>query len=153
MRFFYSCNRQLLVAITAAYIYLQKFPQERIPSIDEILKISEYDQLISGDFGVPYFIGKLDNCRIYVINFNSDVSFALQAIRNILIQRNVDFSKWQFFNVSEARDSRNIFIQTGEWLARKQLTRSLGKYLAAVGIRKNYWKIWERVHSIREQKM
>ncbi len=151
MKFFYYCDRQLFTAIVAAFIHLHKLPKERTPSIDEILMISEYDQLISGDFGVPYFLGEIYNCQIYAINFDSNVSLALQTIKNILSQRGVDFSKWCFCDIFESKDVGNTFIQIGERLSRKLVTRPLGKYLTAIGIQKKYGEIWEMVKKEQER--
>ncbi len=147
MKFFYYCNRQLLTAMIAASIHLQKLPEERVPTIREILKISSDDRLISGNYGVPYFIGENINSQVYVINFYANVSLALQAIENVLSQRGVDFSKWIFLGVFESKGIHNIIFRMGERLSQKKSTSALGKYLAAMGIRKNYRKIIEMVNS------
>ncbi len=147
VKFFYYCNRQPFAAMIAASIHLRRLPKERIPTIREILKMSNDDRLISGDYGVPYFIGENKNSQVYVINFNADVSLALQTIENVLSQRGVDFSKWIFLGVFESKGIHNIIFRMGERLSKKKSTRRLGKYLAAMGIRKNYQKIIEMVNS------
>ena len=152
MKFFYYCNRQLFPAMIAASIHLKKLPKERIPTTREISKMSDDDRLISGDYGVPYFIGENINSQIYVINFDANVSLALQTIENILSQRGVDFSQWIFLGVLESKGIYNIIIKMGERLSQKRSTRPLGKYLAAISIRKNYRKILEMVNLSKEQK-
>ncbi len=151
MKFFYYCNRQLFPAMIAAYIHLQKLPKERIPTIREISKMSD-DRLISGDYGVPCFIGENKNSQIYVIRFDADISLALQTIENILSQRGINFSQWIFLGVLEPKSIDNIIIRMGERLSQKRSTSPLGKYLAAIGIRKNYRKILEMVNLSKEQK-
>jgi hypothetical protein len=150
VKFFYYSNQQVFMAIIAAYIHLKKLPQNRIPSMEEILMIPEFDQLSSGDFGVPYFIGEISNCQIYVISFNFKISIALQTIKNILFQRGVDFSKWHFFDVSKNKNTHNMFIWVGELLSRKSIIRPLGKYIIGIGIQKSYRQIIEMVNLAKE---
>lgn len=135
----------------AAYIHLQKLPKERIPTIREISKMSD-DRLISGDYGVPHFIGENINSQIYVINFDANISLALQTIESILSQRGVNFSQWIFLGVFEVKGICNFIIRMGERLSQKRSTRPLGKYLAAIGIRTNYHKILRMVNSSKELK-
>jgi hypothetical protein len=151
VKFFYYSNQQLYLAIVAAYIHLHKLPDERTPSINEILAISEYDRFRSGDCGVPYFIGETLNSQIYVIHFESNISLALQTIRNILSERGVDFSKWHFKSVSQSKGIHNILIRMGEHFSQMKITRSLGKYITAIGIQKEYCKIQEIVNSSKEK--
>ena len=150
VKLFYFSQRHIFTAVIAAYIYLRKLPQNRVPSLKEIMLIPEFDKLVSRDFGVPYFIGENRNTQVYIIHFKADAIFPLQTIHNILSEKGVDFSKWRFLNISETLSSlrfMNLLIQAGGFFSRIFFTRPFGKYITALGIQKNYWQILKRINS------
>lgn len=146
MKCFYYCYGRSHSSVVAAYIHLHKLPEDRIPSIEEILSIPEFDQGNPRDFGVPYFIGT-DNSgnEIYIIGFGSNAGLALQTIYNIQSQQGLKTLDWHFFNALERID---ILTKIGGFLSRNLKIKS-GKYLAALGIRKSYHHLLELVKSAR----
>jgi hypothetical protein len=150
VKFFYFSNRQSAIAVIAAYIHLQKLSEDRIPFIQEILTISEFDNNKIRDYGVPYFIGQdPENHQIYVINFAADSELALQTIFNILNQRGWNPLDWHFFNVGE---SYSMLIKVGQVISSKLKIHSVGKYIVAIGIQRSYFQLLKTVKSLKELK-
>jgi Protein of unknown function (DUF3189). len=140
VRLFYYDNGGSYSSIIAAYIHLQKLPEDRIPSINEIVKILEEHP---GDFGVPNFVGNdLWNNQVYIIGFDSDSGLALQTIGHFLSKQDISFLKWHFV---DTLDSTNLFIKTGGFIS--HIHSKSGKYLAAIGIQKGYFQLVQLVKS------
>jgi stage V sporulation protein AE len=135
--------------VIAACIHLQRLPEDRIPSIKEILAIPEFDQADPRDFGVPYFIGEdFRNNQVYIIGFGKNYQLALQTIHYILADQGCDPLDWHFFN---ALNQIGTLTKIGGFLSRNLKIIFIGRHLAALGIQKSYLKLVKLVQSIKEQ--
>ena len=149
MKLFYFCYGRSHSSVIAGYIHLQKLPLDRIPSIQEILAIPEFDQANPRDFGVSYFLGRdTGDNEVYIIGFGKDHQFALQTIHYILIDRGYNPLDWHFFN---ALDQIGTLTRIGGYLSRRLKLITLGRHLAALGIQKSYSQLVKLVESVKEK--
>jgi hypothetical protein len=144
VKFFYfyaGCSQSALIA---AYIHLQKLPGNRVPTIQEILLIPEFKQDMPRDLGVPHFIAEdYRGDAVYTVDFGKNYVFALQTVNFILKKQGLDLKEWRFINVGELFN--NLWIKMGILMNDIFKISWLGKYLIAVGIRKNYQQLSEHM--------
>ncbi len=147
MKIFYFCYGRAHSSVIAGHIHLQTLPNNRIPTIKEILAIPEFDKSDYHDFGIPYFLGKdsHDN-EIFIIGFANNDSLCLQTISFIIKQRS-NPNNWRFYN---ALEQVNWLTKFGGFFTQRLKLVTLGRYLVALGIRKSYWRLVKMVKSIKE---
>lgn len=147
MKLFYYCYGRAHSSVVAGSIHLNRLPSDRIPNVKEILAVPEFDRSDSGDFGIPYFLGR-DECgnEVFIIGFGGGVGLGLQTIYFLLEQLGEPI-EWKFFNSLE---SVGWLTKVGGIISKKLGWSRLGKYLAALGIQKSYQNLVELVRKAKE---
>ncbi|MGE5582633.1 MAG: DUF3189 family protein [Bacillota bacterium] len=147
MKIFYYCFARSHSSVIAGHIHLGNLPLERLPSIKEIINAPGFDQSTVKEVGIPYFLGKDPQGReIYIIGFGSKQQLALQTIGFVLEGSNHQHD-WRFINTL---DKIGYLTKIGGFLSRSMGIVVLGRYLAARGIQKNYWRLVELVEKTKE---
>ncbi len=147
MKLFYYCYGRAHSSVTAGCIHLNRLPDHRIPSVQEILAIPEFDQSDSSNFGEPYFLGK-DECgnEVFIIGFGGEAALGLQTIY-FFLERAGNPTEWKFFN---SLSSIGWLAKTGGFISKKLKIVKVGRYLAALGIQKSYRDLVKLVKTVKE---
>lgn len=148
MKLFYYCYGRAHSSVIAGWIHLNRLPRDRIPSVKEILAISEFDRSDSGDFGEPYFLGRDEfGNEVFIIGFGGEAALGLQTI-GFLLERLGDPLEWKFYN---SLGSIGWLAKMGGFISKKLKLTSVGRYLAALGIQKSYYNLVELVSTVKEK--
>lgn len=147
MKLFYYCYGRSHSSVIAGSIHLKRLPDNRIPGIREILAVPEFDRGDSSDFGVPFYLGNDEaGNEVYIIGFGRETFLGLQTIYHFL-RGNADPTEWKFFNSLAAV---GWLTKIGGFISKKLKLPLVGKYLAAVGIRRSYRNLVELVKKAKE---
>lgn len=147
MKLFYYCFARAHSSVIAGYIHLGKLPQDRIPAIKEIMAIPEFDKTDSSVKGIPYLLGKdHQNHEIYLIGFGKDDLIGIQTIHHFL-QQNANPAEWRFFN---ALSQIGYLTKLGGFLSRNLKITLIGRFLAAWGIQRSYFRLVQLVKTSKE---
>ncbi len=148
MKLFYYCYGRAHSSVIAGSIHLNRLPNDRIPSVKEIIAIPEFDRSDSEDFGEPYFLGKDDQGNeVFIIGFGGEAGLGLQTIY-FLLERFADPAEWKFYN---SLSSIGLTAKMGGFISKKLKLVPLGKYLAALGIQKSYLNLVKLVSAVKEK--
>ncbi len=146
MKLFYYCYGRAHSSVISGVIHLNRLPSDRVPSVREILAVPEFDQSDSSDYGIPYLLGRdeFDN-EIYIIGFGGKDALGLQTIY-FLLEQFGNSIEWKFFN---SLGSIGWLTKVGGFISKKLKWPRLGKYLAALGIKKSYPNLVKLVRAVK----
>lgn len=147
MKLFYYCFAGSHSSVIAANIHLKKLPDNRLPSIKEIMEVEYFNQRDKNQCGQELYLGEDEQGhQIYVIGLGKDRELALQVIYHLLKERD-NPSAWRFY---DALSELHWLTKVGGFLSGNLKWVGPGKYLAAMGIRRCYPKLCRMVRRIKE---
>lgn len=149
MKLFYYCYGRAHSSVIAGWLHLNRLPTDRIPSVEEILAIPEFDRSESKDFGEPYFLGEDEHGNeVFIIGFGSEAGLSLQTVYFLLERLGGDPAEWKFYN---SLGSIGWLAKTGGFISKKLKLTCVGRYLAALGIQRSYFKLVALVNEVKEK--
>jgi hypothetical protein len=147
MKIYYYCYARAHSSVVAGYIHLNRLPSSRIPTIEELMAIREFDKSEGKDWGIPYFLGDDErHNQVYIIGLGKDRPLALQAIYHILNEYGNPLD-YRFFNTLEQID---WVTRIGGFLSRSLGLVAIGRRLSALGIQRSYFGLTKLVKRAKE---
>lgn len=148
MRIFYYCYGSAHSSIIAAAIHLGKLPTRRLPSISEILSLPDFDRSSDQRLGIIHYKGKDEwGNRVYTVGLGSRPAEACRILQSMihLLGEQEDF---RFYN---ALHCLKLTGKVGGALSRRYGLRSLGRPLAAWGVRRSYSLFVALVETVKKE--
>lgn len=147
MKLFYYCFAGSHSSVIAANIHLQKLPTDRLPTVKEIMAVEHFNKRTKDQLGQGLYLGTDEQGhQIYVIGLGKDRKLALQVIYHLLNERD-NLSDWKFY---DALSELHWLTKVGGFLSGNLKWVGPGKYLATLGIRRCYPKLYRMVQRIKE---
>jgi len=151
MKIFYHCYGSSHTSIVSAAIHLGILPDDRIPTIDEILKVPHYDQGTTELIGTPIFFGVDEfGCDVYAIGLTHAKAMFKRAIRSFLAINNVSE---QELVMADALARISIYTRIGGYLSRGLGIVSIGRPLSAYGIQRTYYNFVDLTQEVKQKIM
>jgi hypothetical protein len=149
MHVIYYCYGSAHSSVTSAAIHLGRLPSDRVPAMEEILGLADYDQVESWQIGTLFFKGhdELGN-PVYTLGLGPDQTVAKQALVSFLETLGLDSSEL-FFN--QALPHINSYAKIGGALSRRYGWVKVGRPLSAYGIRRNYFDLVKFVQEVKRE--
>lgn len=149
MRIIYFCYGSAHSSICSAAIHLGRLPMDRVPTQQEVLSLSDYDQVESWQLGTLFYKGDDEwGHPVYTIGFGPEQAQAKQAVLSLLEQAGIDTSD---LLLCYALPQINRWAKIGGALSRRYGLVSIGRPLSAFGIRSSYDRLVRFVHGVKEE--
>lgn len=147
MKIIYCCRSGNHASVIAGQIHLNQLPQDRLPSLPELINCSGFDCVPPPEPGKPCQLG-YDQAQneIYVMGLGADHTICLQAICHVLEQC-ADPGEWKFIHTSQGQSP---FTRWGNFCSGKLRLKAVGRWLHALGIKRLYFQLVQRVHQVKE---
>ena len=145
MKVFYQCYGRSHTSVVAAHIHLGNLPSGALPSVKQIMALPFFDEAEEADFGRPLLFGRDANGHeVFAIGLGLGVRAGLGAISGL-------------FNISGASqplvvntlEGLGIVARVGGGLSRQLGLVSLGRPMAAYGVRGAYPRLVKTVGSVK----
>ena len=136
-------------AETLPGIHMKRLPSDRIPSIREIMHISDYDRSETFEIGTLNFKGHDElGRRIYTLGLGPNHLVVKKGVVAFLFLIACDLEK---LHMHEALVHINRIARIGGALSRKYGYVKIGRFLSALGIRQSYQELVAFVNTVKKQ--
>ena len=149
MHVIYYCYGSAHSSVASAAIHLGRLPSDRVPTQEEMLQLTDFDQVESWQIGTLFFKGhdEFDN-PVYTLGLGPEQAVAKQALLSFLDQLGLDTGNL-FLN--HALPHINRYAKVGGALSRRYGLVKWGRPLSAYGIRRDYFKLVEFVQGVKAE--
>lgn len=146
MRIFYYCYGSAHSSVVAAAIHLGRLPSRRLPTISEICSLPDFDRTSEQMLGMIHYKGKDEwGNRVYTVGLGSKPDVACRTLQS-MIHLLGDPEDFRFYN---ALHCLKLSGKVGGALSRRYGLRSIGRPLAAWGIRRSYFLLVALVEAVK----
>ncbi|MDR6224519.1 DUF3189 family protein [Desmospora profundinema] len=147
MRLIYHCYGSAHSSVVAAAIHLGRLPSDRLPTLAEVRGLPDFDYARTEEIGTLYFKGKDEyGTDVYTMGFGFYWESGVRAVQSMLEIHDV-----HDFHFVRALDSITLLTKVGGSLSRHFGFPSVGRPLAAWGIRKSYPLLLELVDRVKRE--
>ncbi|OYD09730.1 DUF3189 family protein [Paludifilum halophilum] len=147
MHIIYQCYGSAHSSIIAAAIHLNRLPSNRAPTMEEILSLPDFDQARDDAMGILFYKGDDERGNsVYTIGLGRNWREGQRVIRSLwqLLGRNEEECR-----LVHALDRITLLTKVGGALSRRYGIPSLGRPLAAWGIRRSYPRLLTLVEQVK----
>ncbi|SMO42151.1 DUF3189 family protein [Melghirimyces algeriensis] len=147
MNIIYQCYGSAHSSVTAAAIHLGKLPENRIPTVKEVMNLPDFDRSLDTYIGTLFYKGK-DECGIsvYTLGLGREWQVGLRSVESLLQLIGQDPST---FRIVHALNCITFTTKLGGALSRKYGFWWMGRRLAAYGVRKSYPRLVTLVQEVK----
>lgn len=148
MKIVYCCYTGMHAALIAGQIHLQRLPEDRTLTLEELTHCDGFD---SGDrfvAGRPSFLGR-DSWQneIYALGLGKDRAICLQAITHTL-NCSANGSDWHFV---DAWEREHPLTRWGRFCYDQMRWTKIGCRMKTLGIQRSYLALVQRVRAVKER--
>lgn len=146
MMVFYQCYGRSHTSVVAAHIHLGNLPNGALPSVRQIMALPFFDEAEEADFGRPLLFGRdADGHEVYALGLGSGARAGLGAIMSLFALSGASQPL-----VVDTLKGLGIVARIGGGLSRQFGLVSIGRPLAAYGVRRIYPRLAGTVASVKE---
>ncbi len=145
MMVFYQCFGRSHTSVVAAHIHLGNLPSGALPSVRQIMALPFFDEAEEADFGRPLLFGRdADGHEVFALGLGSGTRAGLGAIMGLF-----DLAGAGPPLVVDTLSGLGIMARVGGGLSRQLGLVSIGRPLAACGVRRIYPRLAGTVASVK----
>ncbi|MHB8170553.1 MAG: DUF3189 family protein [Thermincolia bacterium] len=147
MNIFYYCLTGVHTSMVTAAIHLEMLPEDRVPNVNDIIKLPNYDGLAYKEIGQPCWMGTDNQGNdIYSVGVLSEKELVPKAIESLLDLYQTPQSQYRLVSTMEHIPFATVLGCT--WLKRMGAD-VLGRSLAAQGLIRVYPQLVELVQGVK----
>ncbi|OAT86409.1 DUF3189 family protein [Desulfotomaculum copahuensis] len=149
MKIIYYCFGGTHSSVTAAAIHLGLLPRDRLPPAGEIAAIPWFDRRDTRQQGIPAFLGRDDRGNeVYVLGWPGRPQLIELVYAGLAGIFSLPAGSYKLVNVKE---HVNLIMKAGGFLSRRLGWVTLGRPLAARGIRRAYPALRALVQAVLQE--
>ncbi len=149
MKVFYHCYGSSHTSVVAAAIHTGQLDRRRTPSLRELDRIPNFDRVRAADLGTVFFAGTgPDGEEVYVVGFGPGKDVIRRAVLSFLALKGVSPDDYLLV---DALSRANWVVKAGGIASRRLGLVSLGRPIAALGIRQVYQRLVELVEETQAE--
>jgi hypothetical protein len=136
MRIIYHCYGSAHSSIVAAAVHLGKLPTNRSATLQEILRLEDFDHARNDSIGHIFFKGRdTAGNEVFTMGMGPENKLVKRSLRSLIKISNIVDHEILF---AEALPHINRMAKVGGALSRRYGFVKIGRYLAAYGVCQNY---------------
>ena len=133
MKVFYHCYGSSHTSVVAAAIHVGGLAPDRLPRLGEIQDVPHFDRIRAAELGTVFVSGRgPDGEEVLVVGFGPGRKIVREAVLSLLELKDVPPNDYLLV---DALDGANWMVRIGGMLSRRLGLVSIGRPLAALGIR------------------
>jgi hypothetical protein len=145
--FIYYCFGGTHSSVVTASLHLGLISNRRIPTKEEILKLPNFDKLVSKHHGRIFFIGRDEKGnKVYTMGCRNKSRITIKALKEIARIYNINIDNVKFINTISCV---NLYLRIGGYLSRTMGMVSLGRPLVVYGVRKAFFDFVKLANKIK----
>ncbi|HEY8463722.1 MAG TPA: DUF3189 family protein [Bacillota bacterium] len=134
-------------ARVAGAIHLHRLPEDRLPTLDQLINYAGFEGNSLAAPGVPQLLGRDEaQNEIYCLGLGTDPAICLQTICHLLAA-GADPFQWRFIPTGRPE---NPLIRWGNFCSGKAGLAILSSFLTWLGIQHCYFRLVEQVRQVKE---
>lgn len=148
VKVFYHCYGSSHTSVIAAAIHIGRLPETRVPSSRELVSVPHFDE-VRAALGTAFLAGSgQDGEEVYVVGFGPGRDIIRRALETFLDLRGVPARDYV---LADALDRAGWVVKVGGIVSRRIGLVSVGRPLAALGVRLAYRRFLELVRETRAE--
>ncbi|NPV71363.1 MAG: DUF3189 family protein [Firmicutes bacterium] len=134
---FYHCYGSAHSSVATAAIHLGLLPASRVPAVRELLALRWFDRVRHDQIGTPVYLGEDQTAaRVFVLGLGPSRSAARRFVSEATSLCGLD-GRVSFVDCLPLAGG---LVRVGGFLSRRLGVVRAGRFLAAVGVRRQYWR-------------
>jgi hypothetical protein len=139
VKVFYHCYGSSHTSVVAAAIHVGRLASDRLPSLGEIQDVPHFDRIRAAELGTVFVSGRgPDGEEVLVVGFGPGRKIVREAVLSLLELKGAPPKDYLLV---DALDGANGVVRIGGMLSRRLGLVSVGRPLAALGIRLMYRRL------------
>lgn len=136
LKVFYHCYGSSHTSVVAAAIHTRRLDPDRVPTTRELTAVKHFDRVRDAELGTVFPVGPgPDGEAVYVVGFGPGRKIIRQAVESFLELKGVPAED---YILVDALSRANFAVRAGGVISRRFGLVSVGRPLAALGIRQIY---------------
>lgn len=137
MNVFYHCYGSAHSSVVTAAIHLGLLPASRIPTVKEVCALPWFDRVRHNQIGAPYFVGEdSSGVGVFILGLGPSRSPARGFLRDFVDLCGLSSR----IIIVDCLPLAGAMVRVGGFMSRRIGAISVGRFIAATGIRRRYWE-------------